>query len=173
MADNFQPCLDHLLKDESGAYVADDNGRGPSKWGITWKTAEAYGYLSSPDQIQNLTREQAAVFYRLYFWHVMRLDLIESLPLASRLFNLGVNISQHGVVMWLQDCVNMYSIRVKVDGWLGPITASVVNALPAESLLACVKGKAELFYRKLATDKPELYGRDLKSWLARLAGPDV
>jgi len=169
---NFLPSVNHLLKDEKGILVTDDNGRGPSKWGITWETAQAVGFLEKPETIATLTRDQAIVFYRRYLWDEMHLSLLSSLPLASRLLNLGVNIGPATAIHWLQRTINSLNMRVKDDGVLGPKTAAVANAMGSDALLNGIKTRAKLYYESLAAQNP-VYAKDLAGWLNRLKEADV
>lgn len=170
---NFLPAVNHLLKDESGTLIPDDNGRGPSKWGITWETAKELGFLTDQGQIKTLTRDDAVAFYKKYFWDAMNLSLIDNLALASRLFNLGVNIGSVVVVHWLQRSINVHGVVVKDDGVLGPKTAAAANAEDSAVLLAEVKTRAEVHYRYLVVLNPKKYAADLPGWLNRLREADV
>jgi len=59
------------------------------------------------------------------------------------------------------------AIGVDADGIVGKITTSAINRNPKSPQI--LYQALEDFYKKLATDKPERYGRFLKGWLNRLS----
>jgi len=169
MPDNFSSAIAVLLQDEGGNYVPEDHGRGPSKWGITFKTAQAYGFVKSPAEIADLTREQATTFYYVYFWNRECLDLINDLTIATKALDLSVNEGPETTIQFLLQAVNALTEMptLAVDGILGPHTAQAVNALNPQALLQALRERAEEHYRRIVAADPS-EEPNLAGWLARL-----
>ena len=74
-----------ILTEGGGKYVANDGGKGPTKWGINGK---ANGLTET--QVMNLTREQAIEIYKREYWDKPGID---KLPPAIRAtaFDAAVN----------------------------------------------------------------------------------
>lgn len=178
----FQPAVDFLLSHESGELVANDNGRGVSKWGITYQTAKAIYPQCKPEDIARMDRDQAANFYRIHFWERYRIGLIQDQALANKAFDLLVNMGAGGIVFdpdpqnpdlkvsrlvdgaltILQRCAG-----VVVDGILGPESARVINLTNPTELLGAYCREAARHYQDLVQKNPALQ-KDLNGWLTRV-----
>ena len=167
MADNFNAAVDALLNDEGDAYVPDDNGRGPSKWGITFKTAYADQFLLHESDIQTLTRDQAAAFYRMYFWNPQRMYSINDLSVATKVLDLCVNIGEQEGIILLQRSLNTNGADLTIDGQMGPKTLAAINAQDPAALLTAYRSTAKVYYEDIVAGNPKLAG-DLDGWLRRL-----
>lgn len=160
---DFSPAITYLLNNEGSGYNPDDNGAGPSKFGITLRTARGFGLPWSAADIQSLTTQSATDFYHKYFWDRSHISLLTSQPVSNKVFDLLVNVGPTAI-LWLQQTAGTVP-----DGVIGPHTAAAANALSDEALLAGIRAHGESFYRSLAAEKPDVYGKDLAGWLARLA----
>jgi|SRR6516164_10047719 lysozyme family protein len=157
----FDDAVAEVLKDEGGKLIPDDHGRGPSKWGVTLKTAQQFFPHWRDSDIANLTKEQATEFYRMGFWEYYHYDRIDNAELASKVFNEAVNLGGPTVNKILQNCVG-----VTPDGTIGPGTLGAVNANDASEVLACLKAGCEARHKWVAEHYPEL-ASNLSGWLAR------
>src|ERR1039458_1169142 len=110
---DFSLAIPMILKNEGSAYVPDDNGRGPSKWGITLATYQEYFPKATAEDIQNLGPEQATAFYRIAVWERFHIGLIDSQAVAAKVFDLIVNCGPIAI-KWLQSAVDTCE-----DGLLG------------------------------------------------------
>ncbi|MEN6532228.1 MAG: glycosyl hydrolase 108 family protein [Bryobacteraceae bacterium] len=158
----FEAAITVLLEHEGGRLIADDHGRGPSKWGVTLATAREIHPEWNGGDIARLTAERAAEFYRAQFWERYRIGLIDDQALATKLLDLAVNVGPGTAIKILQR-----SVGTAVDGALGPKTAEAANGLPAAEVLAEVRELAAAHYRQLAEEHPNL-AACLPGWLARL-----
>lgn len=76
-------------------------------------------------------------FYQRHFWDINRLTEISNQAIANELFDTGVNVGSVTAARWLQRACNYLNRNqrswpnLKVDGMIGPITLSRVNALSA------------------------------------------
>ena len=159
----FAAAIDPLLKREGSRYVADDHGRGPSKWGITLATLRELMPTATAADIQALGPAQASVVYRVLFWQRYRLALIDEQALATKLLDLAVNLGGGTAVKLLQRAVG-----VQDDGVLGPKTAAAVNSRPGPLVLEQLRTEAAQRYRNIVLAHPE-WQEDLAGWLVRLS----
>jgi len=159
----FDLFKDILLRHEGCAYVADDHGRGPSKWRITLQTARESEPSWTADTILNLSADQAAAFYQVHFWDRYHIGLLNSQDVANKVCDLAVNVGPGTAIKFLQRAVG-----TKDDGVLGPATAAAANAVDPDMLLAQIKEAGEHYYRDVAAAHPE-WADNLNGWLARLS----
>jgi lysozyme family protein len=160
---DFNAAIAVVLQHEGSAYVPDDAGQGPSKYGILLKTYRGLFSNATSQDIQNLTEGQAVEFYRSQFWVLYHVGFIDDQTLATKVLDLLVNVGPI-VIRWLQKVVG-----VPIDGVLGTKTACAVNVLPPAQVLQALQATAASYYKSIAAENPELYAADLPEWLARLA----
>jgi lysozyme family protein len=159
----FSAAITGLLANESGTLIENDNGRGPSKWGITWDTAEPLQPDWTEETIRGLTEGQATTFYYLHFWQKSNIGLIDDQALANKLLDLSVNMGATSAIKLLQQAADVSP----ADGILGPATAKAVNALAQGGLVTKLRSVAEQHYLFLVKRNPALE-KYLDGWLARL-----
>lgn len=134
--DMFQTLMPSVFKTEGG-YVVADGKRGPSKYGIN---GEANGL--TPEQVKNLTPEQAQQIYKNNYWDKYQLDTLpaEAIPVVF-----------DGVINHRSDFAQQL------------VSAAKAGATPQQ--LADMR-KAE--YARLIQDEPSVYGKYEKSWMSRV-----
>lgn len=131
--------IDHIITLEGGdkpdgGYTNDpqDSG-GPTKYGVTEKTARAWGYTGD---MRHFTRGQAFEVYSAEYWHGVEGDqLLEvSEALAKEVVDSAVNMGDKRAAEMLQRCLNVLNDRgnlypdIIVDGDIGPATMRTVKA---------------------------------------------
>jgi hypothetical protein len=77
--------IDYVINKHEGGYVADDAGKGPTKYGINGK---ANGL--SPSQVENLTLDQARDIYRKKYWNAIDADNLDP-SIRAMAFDTAVN----------------------------------------------------------------------------------
>ena len=77
--------IDYVITKHEGGYVADDAGKGPTKYGINGK---ANGL--SDKQVENLTLDQARDIYRKKYWNAIDADKL-SPGIRAMAFDTAVN----------------------------------------------------------------------------------
>lgn len=152
---------DLLTKWEGSGVIPDDHGRGPSKYGVTLKTAQQFYPNWTAENIENLTKDQAAGFYHVAFWEDYHYDQIHDPHLAAKVFNEAVNLGGPTANKILQRCVGAHD-----DGVIGPGTLGAVNGGDPVKILECFKEGCEARHKEVAEKYPELAG-NLQGWLAR------
>ncbi len=140
---------------------------GHTKWGVTEKSARAWGYEGS---MSDFTQALSKQFYWEVHWKPLRLSEIAQISkeLTEELFEAGVNCGTPRVATWLQKSLNLLNRNkqdypdMAVDSNIGPVT---INAISAFLLKRGMKGKKVLItamnvwqghhYMTFATENPE------------------
>jgi len=161
MAD-FDKAIAVLLSDEGSVYIPNDHGRGPSKWGITWLTAQEIEPEWSATTIESLTRDQACDFYQKWAWQGAHIGLIRDQELATKLLDLGVNIGLGKAIEFLQR-----GLGVACDGILGPLTASAANLAEPNFVIAAMITAGRAYYDQIVAHD-RLQQKNYPGWIARL-----
>lgn len=167
----FTLAIQKVLEDE-GAFVDDPNDAGgATKYGIslTWlKSLEdlpmEFGFEPCIDKktIRELTREQAVLLYRHYFWDPHRYERILDQRIATKAFDFTVNAGSHAshtCVQWALRASG--NDRICIDGLLGDQTIKAMNAADAAVLLAAFRSEIAGYYRSLKQPRFEA------GWLKR------
>lgn len=191
----FNEAIPIILQHEGG-YVNDpDDPGGATKWGISLR------YLKTLDpsiadidrdgdvdveDVRRMTKDQAKEFYRKGWWEKYRYALIGPQYLATKVFDLAVNMGPSRAHRLLQWALRAVGRPVKVDGIIGPKTRAAIedndpyyiqgddetSYAPGTSkqtylpIASALRAEASAFYRSLVTADP---GREkwLEGWLNR------
>lgn len=161
MNKKFTKAIEVILKHEGG-YVNDPNDLGgETNFGISKRS---YPNLD----IKNLTRDQAIEIYRRDWWDRYRYGEIEDLDVATKVFDLSVNMGPLPAHKLLQEAINFTKAgRIAVDGIIGPMTLSVLNYQgEPERVVEALRFLAAKRYYELAKARPANRGF-LFGWLNR------
>ena len=145
----FEKAIPIILKHEGG-YVDDPNDLGgETKYGISKRS---YPHLD----IKNLTREEAIEIYRRDWWDKYRYGDIKDQDVATKVFDLSVNMGPAQAHKLLQRAVNWVSdAGLVVDGILGPKTLLATNAAEPMKVLQALRFLAAEYYYSLAKARTE------------------
>jgi lysozyme family protein len=170
---NFEPALQKTLANEGGFFHNPVTGEIVNR-GITLTFVQDCGYCTTADEayIQNLTMDQTAEIYRKYFWDAHKFGEINDQDLASKVFDLTVNMgpgnaAHEGALTLLQSAICDCGGNCQIDGIVGPQSIAQVNALNAAQLLAAYRQRARLRYQAIAAGDPKV-APNLNGWLRRL-----
>ena len=113
----------------------DDRG-GPTRWGITEKTARKYGYTGD---MKSLPYDKAFSIYSIRYWDSQQLDSIEAIDedLAVYMFDYGVNSGIYESAGKLQELLNVlnnqeaYYDDIETDGIIGIQTLTALRGFIA------------------------------------------
>lgn len=140
-----------------GGYVCDpaDPG-GATKYGISQR---AYPDLD----IASLTVADAEAIYKRDYWPHW-----SALPdaIAAKMFDLGINMGNHGATCVLQRALIALGKPMTVDGELGPVTRGAVTAVDPATLLTEIILEACYHYKAIVKSRPEDM-KFLAGWLRR------
>ena len=157
-----------ILRREGSQFTNRPNDRGgPTKYGVTqaaWDDYVARQDRAPTRLVQGLTEAMAREFYAVE--HVQPFQTrLQDAELVALLADCSVNHGRSRAVRWLQSAVG-----AKVDGALGPVTATLANQSPGA--YAAVLRTRFKFYAQIATDQRRLPGGDpdaenLAGWINR------
>ena len=111
--------------------------------------------------VRSLTKEQAAGFYKAYWWDFYKYQNLTAQPVATKVFDTAVNIGASRAHKFLQGIVGVVQ-----DGVLGPKSFSEANAMSPSVLVVRYQSMQAQYYRDLVTKNPKLE-EFLAGWLNR------
>jgi len=156
MINNFQECLDLVLKSEGGWVNNPADPGGETNLGVTKRVWVEY--VGHPvDSLKKLTKDDVAPLYELKYW---RPCYCEVLPrgLDFVVFSMGVNAGPGRSVKLLQS-----SLGCVPDGVIGPRTRELISASNSTNLIEKFSTVRREYYQSLKTFP--VFG---KGWLARV-----
>jgi lysozyme family protein len=153
---DFAKAIKFVMTNEGGFSDEVHDSGGVTKFGISQK--------SYPDlDIANLTKEQAIEIYQRDFWQPHQ-DFDDRL--ATKVFDLSVNMGHKRAVQILQRALQCLGAKVVDDGVLGPLTKQAIELANVDLLLTAIKSEAAGVYRNLAATNTSQQ-KFLKGWLRR------
>ncbi len=159
----FLAAVARVLKDEGGFVDNAADPGGATKFGISQRS---YPNLD----IRNLTRDGAIEIYFRDWWEKFRFGELPT-GIASKTFDLAVNMGASGAVRCLQRALRACGRDVEEDGILGAATfracmEASLRGFPVTPLMAALRSEAAGYYRALAARDGR---RDefLRGWLNR------
>ena len=167
MRENFEKCLEMLLKHEGG-FTADTRDRGnqigdghgnqgSTMLGVTSKVyADWTGKPAPIEVMKTLTQEDVAPIYKKNYWDRCKCDDLGS-GLDWCVFDWAVNSGKSRASKALQRIVG-----VEADGGIGPMTLQAVAEVDPEEIIKQMHYVRDKFYRSL--DTFEVFG---KGWVRR------
>jgi lysozyme family protein len=164
------PLVERVLRgviEREGGYVDHpaDHG-GPTKYGITLRTLEAWrGTPVTAADVAALTVEEATALYvARYATPLARLEFAPDL--FRLLLDIAVLSGPSTAVRLLQSTLNRAGESLAVDGALGPRTVmAVVRKDPAVLLQALIKARCRALVQLVTRDPTQLVF--LEGWLMR------
>lgn len=169
MAD-FDVAIKVVLSDEGGLVENPRDSGGATKFGIS---LEFYRENIKPTadrfDIENLTINDAEKIYEQYFWKPNRYYMLLSQPIATKVFDLAINIGPKHANELLQKAAAANSdMKIDLDGILGIRSLFVINHCNDDLVYKALKTEAAQYYKDLVQDKPTLQPF-LEGWLNRAA----
>ena len=156
--------LPFVLRHEGGwSDDAADPG-GATNFGITLATAQRHGIMDA-DALRAITPEQVEAIYRQDYW---RFDGIDDQAVATKVFDMAVNMGLRTAVHLVQEVLNGLGAAVQEDGYWGPNTLAALNACRPDRVLDLLCLESAEHYQLLVANRPAS-GKFLKGWLARAA----
>lgn len=169
---NFCPAACDVTLFFEGGLVDDPNDPGGlTNFGVTQRLVDE---LKLKLDVRTMTRWDAVDFYETWFWDFYHCDLISDKVVATKVFDMLVNVTDHAVAM-VQSALNqLYQSQVVVvDGKLGEKTADIINRIPNTEMrrfLLLVKQQQRAFYLEQIAKRPSAQ-EDEHGWLRRAYWP--
>jgi type VI secretion system secreted protein VgrG len=162
MAD-FLTALAYTLKHEGGWSNDPDDPGGATNHGITLKTAQRHGIMTKA-ALREITQQQVAMIYRTDYW---RFDGLDDQRVATKIFDMGVNIGLKKAIEYLQTVLVWTGTEnLAIDGLPGALTIAAANATNPQTLLDQLCIKQEKHYLSIVERRPASK-KFLKGWLRR------
>jgi lysozyme family protein len=146
----FKDAIDWILKHEGGLVDNPSDPGGLTNFGISKRWANSQGLCLD---IANLTIDEAKSLYEEYFWNPYPFRDIQSQRIATKIFDLNVNM---GNVQAFKLAQRACQGTCTVDGQIGPKSVAAINAIPEDTYLAALVSLQMDFYLALIAQKPKL-----------------
>jgi len=147
---DFTTALKYTLIFEGGWADDPDDLGGPTMFGITLNTAKRHG-VEEADALRKISLETAAAILREGYW---RFDTIADQRVATKVFDMAVNMGLATAVKLLQRSLNVYGAGLQVDGAFGAETSRAVNSRDPELILDLLCGVSREHYEQVAARSP-------------------
>ena len=161
MKENFDKCLELMLKHEGGYVHHELDPGGRTNLGVTQRVWEEWlGRPVSEKEMRNLTPTMVKPLYKRKYWDAVRADdLVSGVDYA--VFDVAVNSGAGRAIKFLQSCVG-----VDADGGFGPRTLAAVKVAEQDPkrLIEQYSARRLEFLQSLKTF--ETFGR---GWSRRVA----
>ena len=138
----FERVLKRTLKEEGGYEDRKNMIDTPTNMGIQQKTLDTfksdYPSISQnyPDNVKNLTYNQAKRIAKLVYFDKYRIKEIKHKPLQELMFDSFFNHSPSAPAIWVQRAINKHTnMTVTIDGVMGTETITALNKLSKEEVV--------------------------------------
>lgn len=155
---SFDLAFPFVIKNEGGLTNSQNDSGGLTNYGLTKEDLSMYktimfGRAILPSQITdeeivNLTPDMAKPIYLILYWDKLSLSKVNHQNLATIIFDMAVNRGNGTEVMDVQDAIGTH-----VDGILGPITISVINAYDPRKLMIKLIQKDIIAYATIVNNR--------------------
>jgi len=168
----FEKAIETVLMHEGGFsdHAADPGGA--TRYGISLRFLQQQGHDVDGDgdvnenDIKALSLDTAIDLYREHFWSVNQYEKIMSQDVATKVFDMAVNMGSVRANKILQRSLLSCGLLLKQDGVCGPQTISAINAISSGNLMAALRSESAGYYR-LITAKNPAFESFIKGWLNR------
>ncbi|MBW8308077.1 MAG: hypothetical protein K0M45_00285 [Candidatus Paracaedibacteraceae bacterium] len=173
MAD-FNKAIPYILENEGGYIVHPNDPGGATNFGISLRFLRAIGLDIDQDgdidadDIKSLNGASSSEIYKKYFWEAAGYSMINNQVIATKVFDLAVNMGAFRANKILQQSASiaLASNKIAIDGIIGPQTIQALNSINSELLEDLICQAAAHYYSELANKNPKL-GIFLTGWLKR------
>lgn len=168
----FQYAVSIVLIHEGGLSDDKEDGGGDTNFGISLRylrdikiDVDGDGDIDNQD-IRLLTRDKAIEIYKNYWWDKYKYDNIKNIDLATKIFDMSVNMGSSESHKIVQRSLNSLGFHVLVDGVFGINTLAAVNRCDSNKLINVMRHQCASFYFLLIKEHPSL-SKFKDGWLKR------
>ncbi len=159
----FEVAIPIILKHEGGFNNDKDDPGGATNWGVSLRWLKSIGELEADiDGDGDIDALDIFNMPKSYAIKLYRYERINDQPLATKVFDLSINMGAKQCHKILQRTCNKISGDLDIDGILGIVSFNVINSLDPRWLLAQFKLEAINFYESLNKHKY------INGWIARV-----
>jgi lysozyme family protein len=155
----FGIAIKTVLAHEGGYVWSGADPGGETHYGIS---ARSFPHID----IKNLTEHDAKEIYLERFWIPGKYEELEFQPIATKVFDLAVNMGPSAAHKIFQRAISHVGTKVAVDGVMGGETISAANELNYPKLLKEIRSLAAERYARIALRRPASV-KYLKGWMRR------
>jgi lysozyme family protein len=135
---SFDVAANYTAVDEGGYVNNPNDSGGPTNYGITQATLARYrGKAVNAADVKALTKKEARLIYKKFYWDVLHLDNVGDQNVATVIFNLGMLCGTGMAAKWMQEIG-----KVKVDLKVGDKTLTAVNSMKRSEFIPAFVNKA-------------------------------
>lgn len=179
MAD-FDKAIPTVLMHEGLLSDDPDDTGGTTKFGISLQFLRQTGQLSQSDfsvldinqdgllnaeDIKAVTKAEAIKVYKKYWWDKYGYIAISDQNIATKIFDLAVNMGPCGAHICAQRAVRAaIGLALIEDGKLGYASFTAINMCKPDLLMCALKSEAAGYYRSIKSESASKY---IKGWLRR------
>lgn len=167
MAD-FNKAIKTILRHEGGYVNNVNDSGGATNFGVSLRFLQDHpegdfnhdGVVNIND-IKNMTIEQAALIYKLFWWDKFKYGQFADQTIAVKTFDFSVNMGAKRAHILLQEALNeAFGLKLDCDGVLGPASIQAINAIKdggeEQKLITAYCDAAWGFYQRLIAKNPKL-----------------
>lgn len=169
----FSFAVDLVLQNEGGLSDNPHDQGGITNFGISFRFYKTIYPDAIPDDIKNLTREQAIEIYKTQFWDNSRFAEVNCQIVSNLCFDMHVNMGLAAATKILQRSLCSVSGNANSlldDGIFGDNTLHATNNLQEYDLLVvALRSERAGYYRDIVTKDPSQKAF-LEGWLNRAYG---
>ena len=162
MAD-FKKAVAYVILNEGSEYTNDpDDAGGPTKFGITQEDLATWRRRPvSPDDVRNLTQDEAEQIYEAFYWLPLGCDKILDQGISTAIMDSGVLDGIVTCARWAQQIVG-----TNQDGHIGPLTEAALNRTSTNTFIDNLVAIITRHYEAIVAAHPQ-DKKFLKGWLNR------
>ena len=137
MSDHFNAAFKFVLAIEKTVYTNHplDSG-GPTRYGVTLRAYASFvGRVVMPDDIKNLTIEEARRFYLERYWKPLGCTRVTERRIALCLFDSGVLYGVGTTGVLAQEALLACGLPVKIDGVIGDESLRALNLVKPDDFI--------------------------------------
>ena len=121
------------------------------------------------NDIKAIDKNKALGIYYKYFWERYQYNRINALQIATKLFDMAVNMGETTAHRLLQRTLNIINdTELKTDGILGDKTFAAINSTEPEKLRDALRKRQAAYYKAIVERNPT-QEKFLTGWLRRAA----
>ncbi len=167
----FKTAIEELFKNEGGYNNIKEDKGGATNYGISLRFYQNNINANATfEDIKKLTKEQAEDIYFQYFWLKNNYSEINNQKLASKIFDVSVNMGETIANRFLQQSYNALNLQqIKIDGICGLTTINSINNCSNENIanmLEYIKILQKHHYLEIVKNRSDQQ-KFLKGWLNR------
>lgn len=165
---SFYKAIPTVFKHEGGWVDDIDDAGGATNLGISLRFyKKKINPNATKEDIRALTYVDATGIYKQFFWDTNGYEKIDSQLVASKVFDLCVNMGAVQANKCLQLAINSINPRTNllIDGQLGAKSLNAINLSSPNPLYHALVNQAKEYYKKIA--KHGNNQKFLRGWLNR------